>query len=43
MRGCFENPFANDTIYSEDASFVPLLLFHEESRRKITKVETRIK
>ena len=42
MRGCFKNPFANDTIYSGDASFVGLLLFIEKRRRKITKVETRI-
>ena len=42
MWGCFENPFANDTIYSRDASFVRLLLFIEKSRRKITKVKKRI-
>ena len=42
MWGCFENPIANDTIYSGDASFLRLLLFIEKSGRKITKVETRI-
>ena len=43
MLRCFENPFANDTIYGRDASFVRLLLFIEKSRRKITTGETRIK
>ena len=42
MRGCLKNPFANDTIYNGDTSFVGLLLFIEKSRRKITRVETRI-
>ena len=32
MLGCFENPFANDTIYSGEASFVRLLLGRLEKR-----------
>ena len=42
-RKCEDKFFYKTYLFSRDASFVRLLLFIAKNRRKITKVETRIK